>query len=662
MHWFRPLFLTLLACLGVFTLSRAGIVLWQFDRVEATGVANVPFIFLQGLRFDLVTVGLLLGVPAILTPLFTVHAETSAKWSAVVRVYCLFVIAVVVYMEVATPSFINEFDVKPDRRFVEYLLYPSEVAAMLWSAYKWQLLFAAVAVTLAVVGLSRAFKRVAVQPAPLRLWTPIVLFPLVAFVVLAAIRSTTDHRPVNPSTVVYSTDPLANQLPLNSSYTVLYALYELRHEDSDFAYRQVSYESALSAARSEIRGADTVFVGGPDSTLHRQVPTRQTDQPLNLVIVLEESLGADFVGSLGGLPLTPELDAMQDQGIWFDNLYATGTRSVRGIEAVVSGFLPTTARSVVKQPRAQNGFFTIAELLAQQGYATSFLYGGEPQFDNMGRFFANNGFQTIIGRHDFKGPVFDGDWGASDEDLFRMADQHFRSQPAGQPFFSLLFTTSNHSPFDYPAGRIEPYNSPAATVENAVKYADHALGDFIRAARQSPYWENTIFLVIADHSDRVYGDELVPIHLFRIPGVILGGPVEPQRIERIASQIDMIPTLLSLMGVTSEHPAIGIDQTRTDLGDFPGRAIMQYADAQAYMEGDNVVVLQKDRPPEAFRYAGQRLIPSEATSEFVEHSVALANWPWYAYTTGSYCLPGNCQASTNRPMRAGLTDPARRLL
>jgi phosphoglycerol transferase MdoB-like AlkP superfamily enzyme len=458
---------------------------------------------------------------------------------------------------------------------------------------------------------------------------------------------------------VYSTDPLANQLPLNSSYTILYALYELRHEDSDFAYQQIPQDAAVAAAREEMRAPATVVGDDALSTLHWQTPARQADQPVNLVIVLEESLGADFVGSLGGLPLTPELDALRDQGIWFDNLYATGTRSVRGIEAVISGFLPTTARSVVKQPRAQNGFFTIAELLAGQGYNTSFLYGGEPQFDNMGRFFANNGFQTIIGRHDFRGTVFDGDWGASDEDLFRMADQYFRSQPAGQPFFSLLFTTSNHSPFDYPADRIEPYNSPAATVENAVKYADHALGDFIRAARQSPYWENTIFLVIADHSDRVYGDELVPVHLFRIPGVILGGPIEPQRIERIASQIDMIPTLLSLMGVSSQHPAIGVDHTRTDLGAFPGRAVMQYADAQAYMEGDSVVVLQKDRAPETFRYAEQRLTPAAATPEFVEHAVALANWPWYAYTTGSYCLPDKCQGAGNRARFAGDNDLSR---
>jgi len=410
----------------------------------------------------------------------------------------------------------------------------------------------------------------------------------------------------------------------------------LRHEESQFAYAEVPSQAAITAVRDGMFIAEELFVGGEQSTAHLQIPGTQRDQPINLVIVLEESLGADFVGALGGINLTPNLDALQEESIWFENLYATGTRSVRGIEGVITGFPPTTARSVVKQPGAQTGFTTIASLLGSQGYSTAFLYSGEPQFDNMGRFFANNGFQTIIGRHDFTGDVFDGDWGASDGDLFKTADTYFRKQPADQPFFALLFTTSNHSPFDYPPGGFEPYNSQAATVENAVKYADHALGQFIRTAKQSPYWDNTIFLIIADHSDRVYGDELVPINLFRIPALIVGGPVNPQHISRIASQIDMLPTLLSLMGIESVNPAIGLDQMRTDLSDFPGRAVMQYADKQAYMEGDRVAILQRDLPAVEYRYESNKLIPVKADPEFLSYATARANWPFYAYKNHLY--------------------------
>ncbi len=661
MRLFRPVLITAAACIAVFTLSRIGIVVWQFDRLTAIEGSHLPFVFMQGLRFDLVTLGILLGIPAILTPVFAINQRLAKHWHAAVNVYCLFVLGVIVYMELATPSFIGEFDVKPDRRFFEYLVYPREVFGMLWSAYKVQIVAAFIATATAVLLLRRWLKSTAAEIRPLTPWKALLLFPLVCFLVLASIRSTNDHRPVNPSTVVFSSDPLANELPLNSTYTALYALYELRHEDSKFAYREVPARDYIRAVRADMRLPGNPFTGGPESTLHWQTATHKSSNPLNLVIILEESLGADYVGALGGMQLTPELDKLASDGIWFENLYATGTRSVRGIEAVIAGFPPTTSRSVVKLPKAQTGFFTIADLLDSRDYSTSFIYGGEPQFDNMGRFFANNGFQHIVGRESFTGEVFDGDWGASDEDLFRFADEYFRQQPADKPFFSLLFTTSNHSPFDYPAGRIEPVNAPAATLENAVKYADWALGDFIRKARQSPYWDNTIFLVIADHSDRVYGDEAVPIRLFHIPALILGGPVQPEHITRVASQIDMMPTLLSLLGISAEHPAIGIDQTRTDLDGFPGRAVMQYGNTQAYMVGDEVAILQKGLPVKTYHYEQGTLVPIPDDSELLKQAIGYANWPWHTYNDKSYCLPAQCDHPQPRHLAtdtAALTMPA----
>jgi len=630
------LIVTAIACLVTLSLSRIGLVTWQYGRVAASGDPKLVFIFLQGLRFDIVALGFLLGPPAILSPLFATSRRLASGWLRFLRVYCLLVIAIIVFMEAATPSFINEFDVKPDRRFVEYLIYPKEVFGMLASAYGLQLVVAAGLVVGSVYVLNRLLGSHRPPTRRLPIWRAAILVPLIAVLSVGAVRSTLDHRPVNPSTVVFSTDPLANQLPLNSTYTVLYALYEMTGEGQKFPYRSVPLAQAVAAVRDEMRIPEEAFTGGAESTRHRQTATEPRDRPLNLVIVLEESLGAEFVGSLGGLPLTPELDSLRDDGIWFENLYATGTRSVRGIEAVVSGFPPTSARSVVKLPRSQNDFFTIAGLLAARGYDTSFVYAGEPQFDNMARFLANNGFRKIVGRHDFTGDVFEGDWGVSDEDLFHLADGFFRDRPADRPFFSLLFTASNHSPWDYPAGRIEPYNSPAATRENAVKYADHALGDFIRTARAGPYWENTVFLIISDHCSRTYGAELVPVGHFRIPGLILGGTVQPRQIDRVVSQIDMLPTLLSLVGISSEHPAIGIDQTRDDLDDFPGRAVMQYGSSQAYMEGERVAVLQRGLPAREFVFRAGALSPTAGDPGFLDKAEALANWPWLAYLDHTY--------------------------
>ena len=243
----------------------------------------------------------------------------------------------------------------------------------------------------------------------------------------------------------------------------------------------------------------------------------------NLVIVLEESLGAGFVERLGGRPIAPHLSALADEGIWFDQLYATGTRSVRGIEAVIAGFPPTPARSVVKLSKSQQDFSTLASLLRDKGYHNEFIYGGESHFDNMRGFFLGNGFQQIVDQKDYPAPKFVGSWGVSDEDLFDKTHERLEAlHAAGEPFFMLMFSSSNHSPFEFPDGRIERVDQEKQTVDNAVRYADFALGQFIERARQSDYWENTLFLVVADHDTRVYGDALVPIDKFHIPGVIRG--------------------------------------------------------------------------------------------------------------------------------------------
>ena len=341
-------------------------------------------------------------------------------------------------------------------------------------------------------------------------------------------------------------------------------------------------------------------------TLHRQNATVPLARPKKLVVVLEESLGAEFVGALGGLPLTPNLDSLARQGWWFENLYATGTRSVRGLEALTTGFTPTPAQSVIKLGKSQRNFFSIARLLRGQGYDTSFIYGGEAQFDNMRRFFMNNGFDFVIDEDDYEQPVFHGSWGVSDEDSLTRAHAEF-SKPRDRPFFSLVFTTSNHSPWEYPEGRIEPYDADPHTVNNAVKYADHALGEFFARARASTYWNDTVFLVVADHNSRVLGAELVPINRFHIPGLILGGGIEPGVYRPVASQIDLPTTLLSLIGISSEHPMIGHDLTRPEFADWPGRAIMQYDDAQAYMAGRHVAILRKGcLPPRSATTAGSR--------------------------------------------------------
>jgi phosphoglycerol transferase MdoB-like AlkP superfamily enzyme len=462
-------------------------------------------------------------------------------------------------------------------------------------------------------------------------------------ITVAMIRSTLDHRPVNHSIAAFSQDSMVNQLPLNSPYSLVYAIYEQRRDAArqGIHYGAMDDDEVLNIILTEAGIAPIDRLDAAAPTLRHQTATHAREQPLNLVIILEESLGADFVGSLGGKDLTPELDKLADQSIWFERLYATGIRSVRGIEAVITGFTPTARLSVVKRGETQLNFFTLASLLERHGYQTSFIYGGESHFDNMRRFSLNNGFQTIIDEDDYEQPVFHGSWGVSDEDLLNRANEMF-SDTGEQPFFSLVFTSSNHPPFDIPKNRVSL--SSYGPRETAIKYADYALGRFVDMARQSNYWKNTVFLIVADHSFSVNGGKLVPVERFRIPGAILGGTIKPRRIPGIASQIDLLPTLLSLIGLSSDHPGIGRDLTLPEYAAGAGRAMMQFGALQAYMEEGRFVVLQPDLEPMTFDISssGKMVLIPEGEPTLERKALAYSLWgPMMIRNKAYFNYPGS---------------------
>jgi phosphoglycerol transferase MdoB-like AlkP superfamily enzyme len=599
----------------------------HWDRVAASG--GLGFILLQGVRFDIILLGMLFGPVFLIKPWFHTLAFLRCSGAWIWPVYLGLAIPLAFFVEASTLAFIAEYDNRPNYLFVEYLSYPREVFAMLYGAHPLELfVFAVVAPLLGWL----VFKWLRKDPqSDLHVSAVfcLLLTPVMAILVTLTIRSTLDHRPVNPSIAAFSQDGMVNQLPLNSPYSLMYAIYEqIRYAGQKSPiYGALDDDEVLRIILSEAGITPDEHLNPAAPTRHQQIATRTWDRPLNLVIILQESLGAEFVGSLGGKNLTPRLDEMASQGIWLEQLYATGTRSVRGIEAVLTGFTPTPRRSVVKLADTQSNFFTLAGLLENKDYQTSFIYGGEAHFDNMKRFFLNNGFQTVIDENDYDEPEFIASWGVSDEDLFNRAHEMFDA--AGeQPFFSLVFTSSNHEPFDIPANRVMQEPGPEGPRETAVKYADYSLGRFFDLARQSGYWENTVFLVIADHNSRVYGEQLVPVNRFHIPGVILGGTIEPRRIPGISSQIDMVPTLLSLIGVSSKHPAIGRDLTRPEYSAGAGRAMMQFSNLQAYMEGDRIIVLQPDLEPQQFhRISPEELIQEARTDPELKYkALAYANW------------------------------------
>jgi len=637
------------ASLVLLTLSRLGLMLWQRQRVRASGKARA--VLIGGLRIDALLIALF---PLLLAP--WVGAQPAAQ--AITGGWLLLGWLLICLLEFSTPQFIHEYDTRPNRLYLVYLKHPKEVFTMLWRGYRGVL-----AAVLAGVGATAWLGWQLWLHAPHAQWqSPSIgvsslLSLAAALLSFLLIRGTLKHRPINPSSVACCGDALVNALALNGLYSVLYAAYSLKHERSSAHVYGTLPEAQVHDCVRQCAGLPprATRCATPDSTqnatlpqppddiptLHVQQATQTPPRPRHIVLIVEESLGAQFVGHLNGCaheghahPLTPALDKLAEQAWTFTRAYATGTRSVRGLEALAAGFPPCYAEAALKLPGAQARFFTLAQLLKPLGWRTCFVYGGEAHFDNMQGFFLGNGFDELHDRNTFDRPAFVGTWGVSDEDMF--ARVHALLDAARQPCLILAFSVSNHAPWEYPAGRIQPQGDPR-TVHNTVRYADWALGQFFDRARASHYWNDTVFLVAADHDARVGGQAHVPLKHFHIPALILGGSIAPRRDDRIVSQIDFPVTLLSLAGVSGSHPMPGHDLTLAHTG---GRAMMQYGENYGYLHEDVLTVLQAFQDAVQFRYqAPDRYLPMALDAALSRRALAHALWPGLVYQRQGYTLP-----------------------
>lgn len=292
-------------------------------------------------------------------------------------------------------------------------------------------------------------------------------------------------------------------------------------------------------------------VGGVSDALDitRFIDNPGHEKKLNVILVTIESLSARYLGVFGNTEgLTPNLDRLAGESLFFDRFYATGTRTTRGLESITLSIPPTPGRSVVKRPGQESGFRSLGFVLGEQGYDATFLYGGRSYFDNMGNFFQGNGYR-VIDQNDMPAgqAVFTNAWGMSDEDLYGMVLQQ-ADQSAGraQPFFLQVMTTSNHRPYTYPEGRIDIPSGVGR--DGAVKYTDYAIGQFLQQARQHDWFEDTVFVFVADHCAGSDGREDLPLDRYHIPLFIYSPAHLPaQTRHELASQPDIAPSLMALL-------------------------------------------------------------------------------------------------------------------
>lgn len=272
----------------------------------------------------------------------------------------------------------------------------------------------------------------------------------------------------------------------------------------------------------------------------------------NVIIVLMESMGSKYFSEFrnDGVKITEQLEAIASESLYFNNTYAVGTRTVRGIEAVTLGVPPLPGMALVRRDHNDH-LFNIGTVFRNRGYDTKWLYGGYGYFDDMASYFEGNGY-SVIDRNNCSSDEIDFAtvWGICDENLFSKAlKEADKTYAEGKPFMQFILTVSNHRPFTFPEGRIDLKSREAGRF-GGVKYADYSVGRFIREAKQKPWYDNTIFVFVADHSSGSQGNQELNFPLHQIP-LIIHGPkfVKPQKITYPISQIDTAPTLLSLMNI-----------------------------------------------------------------------------------------------------------------
>lgn len=440
--------------------------------------------------------------------------------------------------------FFDEFHSRFNTVAVDYLIYPYEVFVNIGESYpvipivSVCLLLGAAWTWLAL----RWFRPMWNDPAPPG---KRFLHLVAAIAVLAVLAMTFDFRGTS-----FSTNRTLNEIANNGPMSFLAAAWT-RNLDYAAFYRTLPKEAAYARARELLTEPHAQFTETGDS-IRRHIDGDIARPRLNVVVFLEESLGSEFWGSLGrpGATLTPEMDKLaEDEGWLFTNLYASGNRTVRGFEGVLSSFPPLPGDSIVKRDRSEN-VETVARVLKRDGYNTIFLYGGRGLFDGMRSFAVKNGYDRFVEEKDFDHPSFTTAWGVADEDLYKRALTEMRTlSEQGKPFFATILSVSNHKPFTYPEGRI-PEDPKVKKREHAVKYADWCLGQFFKSVKNEAFWTNTIFAVVADHGARVYGSQSIPIKSYEIPLVILGPAVvhEPKRLDELGCSLDVAPTLLGLLG------------------------------------------------------------------------------------------------------------------
>lgn len=568
--WVVSLHVLTLAFLSLFRLVEY----LALGGMVADSSASVLPAFVRGVWFDNVIACYITLVPLAVT-LIAAAVSVTRTWMRKATVWWYGILGSVAFMaSAANIPYFAYFFKNINSSIFEWFGYAGTTAGMVTGEKSYflyiALYFACVAAYIYImVRMRRRFDRfIANSCKKNRGWAPVFHFAITAAMIalcVFGIRGRTGYNPIKISQAYYCDDAFLNQLGINPAFNLLTsALDDMRKENRDL--HLMPYPTAISLARQSlgITGkCDSMHVlrRSVDNSVDNSVNNRDTTHKKNVVVILMESMSANFLHTFGQqLQLTPTLDSLYNNSMAFTHCYSAGIHTNHGMTATLYSFPAMMFRNLMKGTVTphRDGIPTV---LKQHGYHNMFFMTHEAQYDNMKAFFTTNGYDDIYAQEDYPEEEVVNSFGVSDHFLFGYAlDKINRQAATGNPFFATLLTISNHPPFVIPSWFKPKSKEPETQI---VEYADWAIGDFIRKAKQQAWYKNTIFVILADHG-KIVGkvDGILPQSYNHIPLIMFGPGVPTERVEKLATQVDVMPTLLSMLGISYQYDGFGIDQTK----------------------------------------------------------------------------------------------------
>jgi phosphoglycerol transferase MdoB-like AlkP superfamily enzyme len=627
-------FIVFVAALALVIWLVLRVVLWLNVGVSQLSFGQALEALSVGLWFDLSAL-CFLAVPFLLASLLIPNTWCAKAWLNKARWVLAFLVTFGLLFGVASEYiFWQEFTTRFNFIAVDYLIYTNEVIGNILESYPVPLILLVIALVAAAI-LYVLHKFVSFDSAhkPFKQKAKLLIaafaLPVLSF------------QFANVDQMEFGKNAYANELAGNGIFS--FAAAARRNElDYDKFYKtipQAQADQILANIGLDRKPLSNILVKRAAEKLEIAEIGPFTRRPKNIVLISVESLSAEYLGTYGNKEnLTPYLDKLATESLVFDKIFATGTRTVRGLDALTIAIPPIPGQAIVHRPKNAH-LNTIGEVLRAQNYETYFIYGGYGVFDNMNNYYRANDYE-VVDRTDFDKSTIQAEnvWGVDDESLFNNSIKIFdENVKPGKPFFAQIMTTTNHRPYTFPDGKID---LPQGSREGAVKYTDYAIGKFIEYSKSKSWFKDTMFVIVADHCASVAGKTKLPVNKYHIPLFIYAPDMlHAGHYSRMASQIDIVPTLLDVLGTKGSEYFYGQSMFIAEAEKQPERAFISNYQSLGYLKNNTLIVLSPKQKTEAFAVdAKMDSTPSNMDENLLKEAIAYYQSASRDFKTGALKL------------------------